>query len=71
MSIENSNIKRWLKEAKEQGATHFLDICDTFDYEHYPVYISKEEDVNEISSKYNSKDMQQVYGTYEVASFKD
>lgn len=66
MSDMSNNMKRWVAEAKEKGATHVLDVCDSFDYEHYPVYVMPNEKVSEVASKYNAKDMQSVYGTYNI-----
>jgi len=67
MSLESENKKRWIEEAKTLGAKYILDVLDTFDYEHYPVYIYNEEDVSRTKDKYNSQDMQQVYSVITVS----
>ena len=67
MSIESENIKRWIKTAKENKSKYVLDIMDGFDYSHYPVYVSEDEDLTIIKGKYSSN-MQQVYGVYTVES---
>jgi len=33
-----SEIRGWLERGKEQGASHMLVVCDTFDWDDYPVY---------------------------------
>lgn len=38
-------IRLWLQEAKDAGATHMLVVCDTFDHEDYPVKVMPNEDV--------------------------
>lgn len=63
----DKNAERWVNEAREKGATHVLDICDSWDYDHYPVFVMPDESVNEVKDKYNGKDMQSVYSTYEVS----
>ena len=32
------DIRRWLAEAQRQNATHVVVVCDTFNYDYYPVY---------------------------------
>lgn len=66
MSEMSNNMKRWVAEAKEKGAVYVLDVCDSFDYDHYPIYIMSEDKLQETVNEYNGKDMQSVYGTYKV-----
>ena len=68
MTPENQNLARWLPEAERLGATHVLDICDTWDYSHYPVYVMPEDNLEEKRANY-SGNMQSVYGTYIVADY--
>lgn len=70
MSPEQQNVERWRKEAVEKGATHFLDVLDSFDYTHYPVYVMPDEDLNEVKAKFN-ENMQSVYGTYKIEGEND
>lgn len=65
-SEKDRNENAWVTKGREVGATHVLDVCDTFDYTHYPVYVMPEQDVNEVKSKYDGESMQSVYYTYEV-----
>ena len=37
--VTKDDIRRWLGEGKERGATHVIVISDTFDYVYYPVYV--------------------------------
>ena len=64
-SLQSTNVQTWMPEAERRGATHLLDVCDGWDYEHYPVYVMPEDDLKEKVAHYN-EDMQSVYGTYEV-----
>ena len=59
MSEEQENLKRWMKEAKEMGATHIFDVVDTFDYTHYPVYIMPGDNIFEKKENF-SENMQQI-----------
>jgi hypothetical protein len=59
------DIKRWLNEAKSKH-THVIVVCDTFDYEDYPVYVAETENVHEIFDKCNKKSMQRVIEVYNL-----
>lgn len=45
--ITQDVIRRWLKEAKERGATHVIVVSDTFDYTYCPVSVMPGEDPRE------------------------
>lgn len=61
-----SNHERWLKEAKRQKAKWILDVCDTWDYTNYPVYIKTKKQLEEARQKYNGQNMQQIDAEIEV-----
>jgi hypothetical protein len=67
MTEHKSNLERWLSNAKKnKDITHIVVVCDTFSYEDYPVYVKKGEDVREICSKYDGKEMQTVMEVYSL-----
>lgn len=43
-------VLKWLKEGKEQGATHTIVVCDDFDCQEFPVHIMPNEDVRQMES---------------------
>jgi hypothetical protein len=47
MAATQEDIRRWLKEAKKEGATHVIVVCDSFDHEDYPVPVMPGENVRE------------------------
>lgn len=59
-------INEWIKDAKEQQATHMLVVCDTFDWEDYPVFVKQTEDVNEVIHRY-ADNMQKVEEVYNLS----
>lgn len=61
-----STLQAWFKRGVEQGATHMIVVCDTYDWEDYPVFVSPEDNVREVESKY-SKDMQKVIEIYKLS----
>lgn len=68
MATTKSDILGWLQEGQERGATHMIVVCDTFDYEDYPVYVMPDEDVRKRESEYNGKNMQKVMEVYKLDS---
>ena len=67
MATEKSDIQRWLERGKEEGATHLIVVCDSFDYEDYPVFVNSQENVHEKESEYNGKSMQRVMEVYNLS----
>jgi hypothetical protein len=67
MAASKEDIRRWLTEGKAMGATHVVVVCDTFDWDDYPVFVMPGEDAKAVHGKYNGKDMQQVMEVYNLA----
>ncbi|MDR2901753.1 MAG: hypothetical protein LBU87_01405 [Lactobacillales bacterium] len=53
------------REAMDENNTHVLIVCDTFNYETYPVTITKTDNIHAVINKYN-KDMQRLEGVYNL-----
>lgn len=64
-------IGEWFDKGLEQKATHMIIVCDTYDWENYPVYVKSTEKVKEIFSNYNNKNMQKVMEVYNLALDKN
>jgi hypothetical protein len=62
MATTRDDIRAWLAEGKAKGATHTMIVCDTFDYEDYPVHIMPGEDVRKEAA--NPGEMQRVMEVY-------
>ena len=58
-----NEINTWLMRGKDKGNSHMLVVCDTWDYEDYPVYVKAEEDVNKVFTEH-SINMQRVMEVY-------
>ena len=61
MTATRLNIKEWIEEGIEKGATHVVIMCDTFDYEDYPVYIMVGEDPRDKASYENMQRPMECY----------
>lgn len=64
------DISGWFDRGVENGATHMIVVCDTFDYDDYPVYVSPEEDVRQKVKDY-SVNMQKVMEVYSMKHNKE
>lgn len=66
MAASRIDIVGWFEEAQNVGATHMIVVCDTFDYEDYPVFVLPEDDVHETEQKYRDSSMQKVMEVYKI-----
>lgn len=65
MRTTAEDIGRWLDRAEKEH-THMLVVCDTYDYEDYPVFVSEGEDVHEVYDKFHGHNMQRVMEVYDL-----
>lgn len=57
-------IGKWLLSAREEGATHMIVVCDTFDFDDYPVHVMPDQDVHKVIADYRSQTMREVMEVY-------
>lgn len=67
MGTSRQEIERWIKRGKDQNATHVIVVCDTFDYEDYPVFVKEGQDVRKVFEAYSGKNMQRVMEVYNLS----
>lgn len=61
------DIKNWLNDGKRQGASHMLVVCDTFDYEDYPVYVKPENNLAEVCNRIHNVDTERIMEVYDLS----
>ena len=65
MAATLDDIRQWLLIGKSmKDITHMLVVCDTFDFEDYPVYVNLNRNVREVYNEFDGKDMQSVMEVY-------
>lgn len=64
MGTSRNEIREWFERGVRDGATHMIVVCDTFDYEDYPVYVSPGENPNTKAGQYRGQNMQSVMEVY-------
>jgi hypothetical protein len=67
MAATGKDIRGWLERGKVEGARFMLVVCDTYDYEDYPVFVKANEDINEKAKEYNSVNMQRIMECYDLS----
>jgi hypothetical protein len=59
-------IASWFDHGVQQGATHLIVVCDTFDYGDYPVCVQADQDPREVAAEYDGKNMQKIMEVYNL-----
>jgi hypothetical protein len=61
MTTTYQEIEKWKKEGIQMGATHIISVCDTFDWDDYPVYVMPNENLEEKKKQFSSgNNMQKI-----------
>lgn len=71
MGTSRETISRWFDAGKDADFTHMIVVCDTYDYEDYPVYVDRDEDVRDKFREFNGVNMQRVMEVYSFKVDKD
>lgn len=71
MAASPEDVKRWIKTAKEHGFTHIISVCDTFDWDDYPVYVLPGDDLEKKKAKYDGVNMQKINEVIEIGSLTE
>jgi len=66
MGTSKEDIKEWIKCGQDKKATHLIIVCDTFDWEDYPVYVMSGEDARTKYNHYHGPNMQKVMEVYNL-----
>ena len=62
--ICREEIREWLQSAKEMGSTHMLVVCDTYDWEDYPVFVKPGDSIHDKICEFKGKNMQKIMEVY-------
>lgn len=67
MGTTREDIRGWLERGKEEGATHVIIVCDTWDNEDYPVMVMPGKDVRKKVKEYDDVNMQKIMEVYDLS----
>jgi hypothetical protein len=66
MAASKKEIGEWFQQGVSDGASHMLVVCDTFDFDDYPVFVPPGVDPEGVVKDYNGKEMQRVMEVYDL-----
>lgn len=64
-------LVQWFNDGVDLGATHMIVVCDTFDWEDFPVYVMPVEDALEKFQELHEHNMQKVMEVYNLRLDRD
>jgi hypothetical protein len=67
MGTTREDIRSWLERAKAKGATHMIVVCDTYDYEDYPVEVMPGQDARKVYNDHNGPNMTRAMEIYNLS----
>lgn len=70
MSATRQNLEKWYSRGKEQKSEYLIVVCDTFSYEDYPVFSSKE-NFKEKFRNHDGFNMQKIIGVFDLSADLD
>jgi hypothetical protein len=70
VAATKGELSKWFDQGVAEKATHMVVVCDTFDWDDYPVFVKPTEDVREVAAKYNGQNMQKVMEVYSLRQDK-
>ncbi len=68
MAASRLDIEGWFDQGVAKGARHMLVICDTFDYDDYPVFTTTDDQC--LDRYKNPGEMQRVMEVYDLSADK-
>ena len=60
MAASREDVDRWIVQAKKDKMKYIISVCDTFDWDDYPVYCKNEKELEEKRVEYSNKSMQRI-----------
>jgi len=70
MAATRQDVDRWIATAKANGSKYIVSVCDTFDWDDYPVYCRDKVELSKAIAEYNGKNMQRINEVIEIKGDK-
>lgn len=70
MATTREQISEWFEQGVKQKFTHMLIVCDTFDWDDYPVFAKNDEEALFEYQNNNGQHMQKVMEVYDLRADK-
>lgn len=66
MAASKEDVDRWIETAKKNGDRYVISVCDTFDWDDYPVYVPHGKNLMVERAKYDRVNMQKINEIFEI-----
>ena len=60
MAATRAEVNSWIETAKQTNKKFIISVCDTWDYDDYPVYCVDAEEANKKIPTFNGVNMQKI-----------
>ena len=60
MAATRQEVDQWIKEARENDFHYIISVCDTYDWDDYPVFCKTFDELHEKYHEYSGKEMQKI-----------
>ena len=71
MGTTREEISGWFERGVAHGATHMIVVCDTFDWDDYPVFVKADEQVADRVKAFDGVNMQKIMEIYNLSMDRD
>lgn len=71
MAASKVELTQWFQRGIDQGAKYMIVVCDTFDWDDYPVFVSPDEDVTDAKKRYDGVNMQRIMEVYDLTANRE
>ena len=68
MAATRQDVDCWIESAKKNGSKYIISVCDTFDWDDYPVYCKDETNLKERYPEFNGVNMQKINEIIQINS---
>jgi len=68
MTLTRKEKEEWISQAGSMRTSFLIIVCDTFDWDDYPVYVMPGQDIKERFDHFNNKNMQKIIEIFEFSS---
>jgi hypothetical protein len=69
MAATKRDVDRWILQGKKHNFAFIISVCDTFDHDDYPVYVTYGEDLEKRKSKYDGVNMQRINEIIDLSKY--
>jgi hypothetical protein len=71
MAATKGDLRGWFDRGVQQGAKYMIVVCDTFDWDDYPVFVSPDEDIAAAKKRYDGTNMQKIMEVYDLTADRE